>query len=97
MELQDKKEDESSTLRRQKHEFYSELEGLEGLDNRDNRGKGHDLSIILLVLTLALLSKREGNLSSIQGYMKNHYLKTCKFIGITPYKLIKLCLVLNYR
>ena len=38
MELQDKKEDESSTLRRQKHEFYSELEGLEGLEG-NKRGE----------------------------------------------------------
>jgi predicted transposase YbfD/YdcC len=68
--------------------FYSELECLKGLDKRDNRGKRHNLSIILLGLTIALLSKRDGNLSSIQRHMKNHYVKTCAFIGVKPNKVI---------
>jgi predicted transposase YbfD/YdcC len=68
--------------------FYSELEVLSGLDKRDNRGKRHDLSIILLGMTLALLSKRDGNLSSIHRHMKNHYVKTCEFIGKTAYAVV---------
>lgn len=68
--------------------FYSELESLSGLDKRDERGKRHDLSIVILGVILALLSKRDGNLSSIQRHMKNHYAKTCAFIGKTPYRVV---------
>jgi predicted transposase YbfD/YdcC len=68
--------------------FYLELKGLSDLDKRDNRGKRHDMSMILLGITLALLSNRDGNLSSIQRHMKNHYVKTCGFIGVSPYKVV---------
>lgn len=68
--------------------FYSELKAITELDKRDNRGKRHDLSIILLGLTLALLSNRDGNLSSIQRHMKNHYVQTCDFIDEIPYKVV---------
>lgn len=68
--------------------FYSELEGLEGIDKRDARGKRHDLSMVLLGVSLALLSKRDGNLSSIQRHMKNHYAEICAYIGKTPYQVV---------
>ena len=68
--------------------FYRELQTLEGLDTRDNRGKRHDMSIILLGFTLALLSKRDGNLSSIHRHMKNRYVETCEFIGLQAQKVV---------
>ncbi len=68
--------------------FYLELKRLSDLDKRDNRGKRHDMSMILLGITLALLSNRDGNLSSIQRHMKNHYVKTCAFIGVPLYKVV---------
>ena len=68
--------------------FYKELQVLSGLDKRDKRGKRHDLGIVLLGFTLALLSKRDGNLSSIHRHMKNHYVTTCRFVGILPFHVI---------
>ena len=68
--------------------FYEELQLLPGLDKRDRRGKRHDLGIVLLGFTLALLSKRDGNLSSIHRHMKNHYVETCRFVGILPFHVI---------
>ena len=68
--------------------FYKELQLLSGLDKRDKRGKRHDLEIVLLGFTLAILSKRDGNLSSIHRHMKNRYVETCRFIGILPFHVI---------
>lgn len=86
--MQNKKEMEELPCDDKETTFYSELEKLTGIDSRDNRGKRHDLSMILLGLTLALLSKRDGNLSSIHRHMKNHYVKTCEFMGKTLYKVV---------
>jgi predicted transposase YbfD/YdcC len=61
--------------------FFEELSQLPNLDERDNRGKRHDLSLVLLGFTLALLSKRDGCLSSIHRHMKRHYAATCVFVG----------------
>ena len=68
--------------------FYSKLQTTKGLDKRDNRGKRHDLAIILTGLTIALFSKRDGNLSSIQRHMKHNYKKLCKSIQATPRSVI---------
>lgn len=72
----------------QKKSFYATLQNTSSLDLRDNRGKRHELSLILVGLTLALLSKRDGNLSSIHRHMKNHYAKLCHFSGILPRKVV---------
>ncbi len=53
--------------------FFEKLQNAEGLDLRDNRGKRHDLAIVLVGVTLALLSHRDGFLSSIHRHLKNHY------------------------
>jgi len=45
--------------------FYVKLQNLVGLDLRDNRGKIHNLAFVLLGLSIALLQKRDGNLSSL--------------------------------
>lgn len=68
--------------------FYRELQTLEGIDMRDNRGKRHDMGIILLGFILSLLSKRDGNLSSMHRHMKNRYVETCQFIGIIPQTVV---------
>lgn len=53
--------------------FFEKLQNAEGLDLRDNGGKRHDLAIVLVGVTLALLSHRDGSLSSIHRHLKNHY------------------------
>ena len=53
--------------------FFVKLQSVEGLDLRDNRGKRHDLAVVLVGVVMALLSNRDGNLSSIQRHLKNHY------------------------
>jgi len=55
--------------------FFEKLQNADGLDLRDNRGKKHDLAIVLVGVVLALLSNRDGNLSSIQRHLRNHYEK----------------------
>ncbi|MGI8884309.1 MAG: hypothetical protein ACR2IA_08695 [Pyrinomonadaceae bacterium] len=52
--------------------FFGKLQNAEGLDLRDNRGKRHDLAVVLVGVTLAVLSNRDGSLSSIQRHLKNH-------------------------
>ena len=51
--------------------FFDKLQNAEGLDLRDNRGKRHQLPFILFGVTLALLTGRDGNLSSIQRFLRN--------------------------
>ena len=43
------------------------------MDLRDNRGKEHDLAVVLMGVILAMLSHRDGNLSSLHRHMENHY------------------------
>lgn len=62
--------------------FFEKLQNEKGLDLRDNRGKRHDLAIVLVGVMLALLSNRDGNLSSIQRYVKNHYERLVKVLGV---------------
>lgn len=56
----------------QNKSFFDQLQNVEGLDLRDTRGLRHELRVILLGVTLAILSNRDGNLSSIHRYMVNH-------------------------
>lgn len=55
--------------------FFQKLQNAEGLDLRDKRGKRHQLAVVLVGVTLALLSNRDGCLSSIQRHVQSHYVK----------------------
>lgn len=62
--------------------FFQKLQSVEGLDLRDNRGKRHDLAVVLVGVVLALLSNRDGNLSSLHRHLKNHYEKLVEVLGV---------------
>ena len=62
--------------------FFEKLQNAEGLDLRDNRGKRHDLAVVLVSVTLAVLSNRDGSLSSLHRHLKNHYEKLATVLGI---------------
>ena len=62
--------------------FFEKLQNEKGLDLRDNRGKRHDLAVVLIGVMLALLSNRDGNLSSIYRYLKNHYEPLVRVLGV---------------
>jgi predicted transposase YbfD/YdcC len=62
--------------------FFEKLQKTEGLDLRDNRGKRHDLAVVLTGVTMALLSNRDGSLSSIQRHLQNHYEKLVEVLGV---------------
>jgi len=47
--------------------FFQMLRQTPGLDSRDNRGKKHDMAFVIMGLTLALLSGRDGKLSGLHG------------------------------
>jgi predicted transposase YbfD/YdcC len=66
----------------QNSSFYERLQTTEGLDLRDNRGKRHDLGVVLMGVTLALLSNRDGCLSSIHRHLVNHYEELTKYLGV---------------
>ncbi len=62
--------------------FFQILQNADGLDLRDNRGKRHDLAVVLVGVTLAILSNRDGILSSIQRHVQNHYEKLAVVLGV---------------
>jgi predicted transposase YbfD/YdcC len=62
--------------------FFQKLQSARGLDLRDSRGKRHDLAVVLVGVVLALLSNRDGNLSSIHRHLKNHYAKLVEVLGV---------------
>lgn len=62
--------------------FFQILQNADGLDLRDNRGKKHDLAVVLVGVALGVLSNRDGNLSSIQRHLKNHYEKLVTVLGV---------------
>ena len=62
--------------------FFAKLQSAEGLDLRDKRGKRHALAPVLLGVMTALLSKRDGNLSSIHRHLKNHYETLMEVLGV---------------
>lgn len=55
--------------------FFLQLQNAEDLDLRDSRGKRHDLAVVLVGVTLAVLSNRDGCLSSVHRYLVNNYEK----------------------
>ena len=65
--------------------FFEKLQKAEGLDLRDTRGKRHDLAVVLVGVALAVLSNRDGNLSSIHRHMVNHYEKLVEALGVHAY------------
>lgn len=56
----------------QNKSFFDQLQNIEGLDLRDTRGLRHELRVVLLGVTMAILSNRDGNLSSVHRYIVNH-------------------------
>lgn len=62
--------------------FYEQLQNCEDLDLRDPRGKIHNLAFILFGLTIGLLRKRDGCLSSIHRSMQNKNKELCSFLSI---------------
>lgn len=62
--------------------FFEKLQNADGLDLRDNRGKRHDLAVVLVGVTLAVLSNRDGCLSGIERHLKNHYEKLVTVLGV---------------
>ncbi len=66
--------------------FFEKLQNEKGLDLRDSRGKRHDLAVVLVGVTIALLSNRDGCLSSIRRHLKNHYEKLVKVLGVEKKK-----------
>ncbi len=62
--------------------FFEKLQNCAGLDLRDNRGKRHDLAIILLEVTLAILSNRDGKLSSIHRHLQKHHHQLLEFLDV---------------
>lgn len=52
--------------------FFEKLQQTEGLDLLDNRGKRDNLAVLLVGVTIALLSNRDGSLSSIHRHLVNH-------------------------
>jgi len=65
----------------QNKSFFDQLQNVEGLDLRDTRGLRHELRVVLLGITLAILSNRDGNLSSIHCYMVNHHKRILESIN----------------
>jgi hypothetical protein len=61
--------------------FFEKLQNAKGLDLRDTRGKKHDLAVVLMGVTLAVLSNRDGNLSSIYRHLTHHYEKLVRVMG----------------
>ena len=68
--------------------FFEKLQNAEGLDLRDNRGKRHDMAVVLIGVTLAVLSNRDGCLSSIQRHLKNHYEKLVMVLGVEQRRVV---------
>ena len=74
------------------------LQNAKGLDLRDNRGKRHDLAVVLVGVTLAVLSNRDGSLSSIERHLVNHYEKLVIVLGVEkkrPVSRSQLALILE--
>ena len=53
--------------------LFEKLPQAEGLDLRDKRGQRHEVAVVLVGVTLALLSKRDGCLSSLHRHVVHHY------------------------
>lgn len=68
--------------------FFEKLQNAEGLDLRDRRGKRHDLAVVLVGVTIALLSNRDGCLSSLHRHLVNHYEKLAGVLGIEKKRVV---------
>ena len=68
--------------------FFEKLQNEAGLDLRDARGKRHDLAVILIGLTMAVLSNRDGCLSSIDRYSVNHYEQLSEVLGVEKRRVV---------
>ncbi len=68
--------------------FFQKLQQAEGLDLRDNRGKRHDLAVVLVGVTLAVLSGRDGCLSSIHRHLANYYEQLVVVLGVEKKKAV---------
>lgn len=66
---------------KQNKSFFDQLQNIEGLDLRDTRGLRHELRVVLLGVTMAILSNRDGNLSSIHRYIVNHNTRILRSIN----------------
>ena len=66
----------------QNKSFFEQLQNAEGLDLRDHRGLVHDMPLVMIGVVLALLSNRDGKLSSIQRHMKNNHDKLAKSLNV---------------
>lgn len=68
--------------------FFVQLQKAEGLDLRDQRGKRHEFAVVLTGVVLALLSNRDGCLSSLHRHLKNHYGRLMRALALTPQSAI---------
>ena len=62
--------------------FYEKLQSCQGLALREQRGQRHELAIILVGVTLALLSNRNGKLSSIYRQLRKHHDKLLELMEL---------------
>ncbi len=62
--------------------FFEKLQKSEVFDLRDNGGKRHDLAVISVGVTIAILSTRDGCLSSIHRHLVNHYEELATVLGV---------------
>ncbi len=72
----------------QNKSFFDQLQNVEGLDLRDTRGLRHELRVVLLGVTMAILSNRDGNLSSIHRYIVNHNTRILRSINYSNHSPI---------
>ena len=72
----------------QNKSFFEQLQNTDGLDLRDNRGLVHDMALVIIGVVLALLSNRDGKLSSIQRHMKNNHDKLTKSLNVESEKAV---------
>lgn len=62
--------------------FYEDLLNNSEIDSRDNRGKSLNLPLMIVEFSLALLSNRDGNMSSIHRHMVAHNEAVIEFLNL---------------
>lgn len=62
--------------------FYEDLQNNPKIDGRDNRGKNLNMPLTILKFSIALLSNRDGNLSSIHRHMVAHNEEVAGFLNL---------------
>lgn len=67
----------SPTCPDQDKAFFLLLKQTPDLDTRDNRGKKQSMPLVLMGVVMALLARRDGNLSAIHRHLKNHFQVLC--------------------